>query len=1355
MRIYILALFIVQLSTLDCFGQAQAKFDKIDLSKGLSSNRISSIVKENNGYAWIGTDNGLNRYDGSQLKIFNKNNSGLSSNNITDLLIDRKGRLWIATLDAGLNLYNPQSDVFTVYLHSLKDKKTLPSNHIQTLIEDKVGNLWIGTDLGLSLFVESSQTFINYSGNSGRGNALGRNVVTSIYEDSSGIIWVGTFGDGLNKFQPKTKQLESIKAPKGIYSNFINAVHEFDNETLVIGTQDSGLLKFDKKTSSFTTFFDNKLAYRGMPTIVRSIYKDGENNLWIGTDGNGLLKVKNKARNLNDITNYLHNGQFNASLSGNAIYDIIEDSDHNIWIGTAWSGVNILNPKSNYEFLFSDIKGENLVPVLSIHKNKDYLYLGLDGEGLVIYNLKSKIVKRYSSKLVKSFRGDYVQCIYEAKNGVIFIGTFANGLIKYEPKTGVFTQYKSVYKNNNSLSFNDVRSIEEDENSNLWVATWGGGLNYLNVKTGNFIRFLENDRIPGSISSNNIVSMKRDGDFLWLATFGGGLCKFNTVTKKSINFKHNIADLNSISSNYLFSLLVGDDKNVWIGTSGGGVIFFNTQSNIFNNFKENKEISNLTVTGILSDYKQNIWFSSKQGIYEYNKRTGKFIFYNTIAGEYGINSVFKDDKELLYFGTTTGVLRFDPHNFSSKSDAPVVKLTDFKLYNKEITVGKNRILTKTVDHQNSIVLDFDLKVITFEFAALLFPTASSCEYAIKMDGFDAYWREIGKERSVTYTNLAPGDYTFKVKSKTRGSEWGEKYTSIDVKILKPFWLSWWAILGYLLLIVLIFYFFRKYIVAWEKMKNNLELERRSYENNMEISNLKQQFFTNVSHDIRTPVTLILGAINRMIRNNEVSESSQNGSLIIVKKNCNHLIHLVNQLLDYDKFTSRKLNVTCSDFVKFCEEVYLSFTEIASQKNIDFSFHSSDNLIELWFDKNEMEKVLYNLLINAFKFSESGGSIKIVISVTDSTVKLECIDKGVGISNNDVLKIFNRFYKKSYTKDSLFQSSGLGLSIAKEIIELHDGTISVESKKDYGTNFTIHLNKGKAHFKQEDIALQYVSGEDIENYFVDKFEETDNYQLHVQNDNSDNSNRTVLIVEDNIEIRNYIVSLLQPDFETMVAANGKEALILATSKLPDIIISDVMMPFMDGITLTRQLKSHVNTSHIPVILLTARTSIMNKIEGFDIGADDYILKPFNESLLISRIKSVLKNRKIIHEKFTAKDIISLSELSLNKSDEAFMKKFVAIIDSNISSTDLSAQFVCSAIGMSHSVMYKKLKGLTNMTYVEFVRDYKLKIAKKLISDHNFSVLDAAYHVGYSDRKYFSKQFKSHFGQVPSYYISKLR
>lgn len=1348
-----LLLLVFYLLVVSSFGQSQVKFDKIDLSKGLSSNRISSIVKEKNGFIWIGTDNGLNRYDGSQLKVFNKQNSLISSNSITDLLIDSKGRLWIATLDGGLNQYVQEKNTFKVYKNNPLDKNSLPSNHIEILFEDSKGNLWIGTENGLCLYNESSNTFLTYSHSEIDPHAISNDIVTSIFEDSKGIIWVGTFGGGLNKFHQKSNRFETVNYNATIFTNFIHTINELDENTLVIGTNGSGLLKLDKNTLKFSDFFTGSLALNTQPSIIRSVYKDSKDNLWIGTDGNGIFKIAYKIMGKPTIVNYLHNAQFDSSLSGNAVYEIMEDNESNIWIGTAWNGINILNPNYNYEYLFSDIIGKNLTPVLSIYKNEKYLFIGLDGEGLTLYNLENKEVKQFNSKLKTSIGGDYVQHIYESRDGTIWIGTFASGLIKYNVKTQSFKQYKHTPNNLKSLSFNDVRSIVEDDFSNLWVATWGGGLNYFNRKTEEFIHYREDKNNPETISSDNIVSIKKEGNQLWLATFGGGLSCFNIDTQKSKNYKHDEKNSKSISSDYVFSLLLDADANLWVGTSGGGVNLFNTKKNEFNRFENNEDIRYQSITGLVEDNNYHIWLSSKRGIYRFDNQKQTFKDYSQIAGEYNINAVSKDEIGLLYFGTTIGVIRFNPNTLLNENVQPQVKITNFKLFNKELPIGENEILTKNIGFEKQLTLKHNLNVITFEFSALRFPFATKCEYSIKMEGFDEDWRNIGEDRTVTYTNLSPGNYTFKVKSREKGSSWGKTYTSIDIEILKPFWLTWWAIIFYGMLIILTFYMFRKYIIVWEQMKTNLKLERINHEKDIELYNLKQQFFTNISHDIRTPVTLILGAINRIISSSEFKDTDRTSPINTIKKNCYLLINLINELLDFRKLEQKKLKVTCNDFVKFCNEIYLSFTEMAFQKNIEFTFESTNPKIELWFDKNEIEKVLYNILSNAFKFTDNGGAIKVLISERDTYVQLELMDKGIGISRKDILKIFNRFYKRRKQDTIKSEGWGLGLAISREIIELHHGDIGVESKKGQGSNFKIQLKKGNEHFKEEEIDRNKASSEDIENYFVDKSLNIDKKEINNNLEIIPAQKQNILIVEDNLDIRKYIAEVISEEFNIMEASNGKEALMLANSESIDLIISDVMMPVMDGITLTRQIKATMDTSHIPVILLTARSSFIHKIEGFDTGADDYISKPFNESLLMSRIKSVLRNRQLLHQKFENKELISLSELELNRSDEKFMSKLVKIIEDHMNSSDLKAQFVCNELGMSHSVVYKKIKGLTNMTFVEFVRDYKLKTAKNLMTKHNFSVLDASYHVGYSDRKYFSKLFKNHFGKVPSDYLNK--
>lgn len=1342
------------ISNLNCFGQSQLKIDKINKFNGLSSNRTSCIVKEVDGFVWIGTDYGLNRYDGSQLKVFNQQNSTISSNSITDLLIDNKERLWIATLDGGLNVYNREENTFKVYKNNSSDKVSLPSNHVRTLFEDSNGNLWVGTEGGLSLFKEKTNSFITYHYSKGDPDSLSNNIVTSIFEDSDGLIWLGTFGGGLNKFSPKSEQFSTIKPTFKISTDFIHTVNAFDENTLLVGTKGSGLLKLDKTTLEYSDFFVGDLKLKIKPNIIRSVFRDGKNNLWIGTDGNGIIKVEYETRVKPIIKSYLHNAQFESSLSGNAIYEIMEDQESNIWIGTAWNGVNILNPTNNYELLFSDILGENLTPVLSVYKNEDYLFLGLDGGGLTVYNIENQKVQRFNSRLNTLIGGDYIQHIYETSDGLIWLGTFANGLIEFNANTQTFKQYKHISNDQKSLSFNDVRSIVEDENSNLWVGTWGGGLNYFNRKTQEFTHFRENKNLPETISSDNILAIKKDGTNLWLATFGGGLCYFNTTTLKSKNYRHSETNPNSLSSDYVFSLLLDAKRNLWIGTSGGGINLLDTSTSEFNRFEENKDIRYQSVNGLVEDNNTDIWFSSKVGIYKFDYNLNNFTGYPKLVGEYNINSAFKDNTGLLYFGTNNGVLRFNPNSISKKSTNPEVLITNLKLYNKEVIVGESDILSKNITHTNNIKLKHDLKVITFEFAALQFPFSTKCEYAIKMEGFDKDWRKIGQDRTVTYTNLPHGNYTFKVKSKAFGSEWGTNATSINVEILKPYWLEWWAISTYILFVLFILYLFRRYTISWEKLKANLRLEKLTHEKDIELYNLKQQFFTNISHDIRTPVTLIMGSINRLIRANENVNKDMINTIETIKKNGNKLVDLVNELLDYRKFGSGKIKLYISkeNVIDFCQEVHLSFKELALDKEIDFVFKTNTNECNIWFDKTQFEKVLYNLLSNAFKFTQKTELVEFSVFEMDDFIEIHIIDNGVGIAKNQLEKIFNRFYQVNGGEKRNEGGYGIGLSISKEIIDLHHGEIYVDSVKGKGTKFTLKLKKGNAHFIDNEIIKDGFDNGFISNLRQNDLEKSqkDEASFDVK---KDSKKKTILIVEDNSEIQNYISELLKMDFEVVKASDGEAALKLISKILPDLIISDIMMPIMDGITLTRELKSNIRTSHIPVILLTARASFTHKIEGFEIGADDYITKPFNETLLKSRILNVLKNRELLHSKFWKKELIPVSELQLNKSDEEFMSKLVVLLEENLNSPKLDVNFVCDQLGMSHSVIYKKIKSLTDMSYVEFVRDFKLKTAKKLLEEQNFSVLDASYHVGYSDRKYFSKLFKNHFGKVPSDFLNK--
>ena len=1355
---YCLLFLLGLLIFFNSFAQTQPIFKKINQLDGLSNGRINSIVQEKDGFIWIGTKNGLNRFDGLQFKIYNKKNSNISSNDISDILIDSKERMWITTLGGGLNLYNQIEDNFIVYKNIPGNLSTISSNQLNTIFEDSKGKIWIGTENGLSLFDENTKTFKSFTHLNNDQNSISHNSVKSIYEDINGVLWIGTFGGGLNKFETNKSKFTHITPKTDVFIDFIHVISPLNNNEILIGTSGGGLLKFNIGENSFLNFFEGPLQQKQNINIVRAIKNDTKGNIWIGTDGNGIFKIEGINKDYPNVLNFLYNSQIKSSLSGNAVYDIIEDSESNVWIGTAWNGVNILSQENKYDFLHSDIRGVDPSPVLSIFKTDEELFFGLDGKGLTVYNTNDENVIYYNKEESKFIGGSYLQFVTQVRDGKFWIGTFANGLINFDPESGNYEQYKYAAENKTSLSYNDVRYVLEDESNNLWVATWGGGLCYFNKKEKEFKCYRENKNLLNAINSDNVISLENNGDGkIWLATFGGGIDLFDPVNEKFIHFQHDENNTNSISSNNIFSILKDSRGYLWIGTSGEGVNRYDIKNNVFERFDDNENIKYNTITAIIEDNNGVIWMSTKQGIISYDYNIGSFNTFPDLSEEFHINSVYKDEKGLLYFGSTNGVVRFDPNKISYESKQPEVKLTNFKLFNKNLNIGKDKTLSKNIVLEDHITLEHDLDVITFEFAALQFPSSANCEYSIKMENFDEDWRNIGKDRTATYTNLSPGDYTFQVRSKNTGRAWGDNYTSIDLKILKPFWLKWWAFIVYGLLFFTMVYLFRKYIIAWEQMKTKLKLEQLTHEKDTELYNLKQQFFTNISHEIRTPVTLILGSINRILESSNIVEKKQLNPVNTLKKSGAHLLQLVNELLDFRKLESNeiKLKVTQTNWVNFCEEIFLSFNELAIKKKINYTFKSSNNHINLWFDKKQMEKVIYNLLSNAFKFTKPEGVIQLKISTSNNFVQLDVSDSGIGISKKQIVNIFDRFYQSKSSDKVKEVGFGLGLSISKEIIKLHKGEILVDSLKNRGSTFSVKLLKGKEHFNPTEIIEDYIDEEQITNYIFDSEEQLlSKKNQGKQNKNiASNKELSILIVEDNQDILNYLLELLGSDFTVMKANNGEKALKLAITHIPDLIISDIMMPIMDGITLTRKLKLDTRTSHIPVVLLTARTSFIHKEEGYETGADEYITKPFNESLLKTRIKNILRNRQLLREKFNTEALTQPSELAINKVDQLFLEKLMKIIENNIDKNDLNSKFLTNELAMSHSVIYKKIKALTGLTFLDFVRDFKLKRAKQLIVNHHYSVAEACYKVGYSDRKYFSKLFKQKFGENPSYFTKK--
>ncbi|TLX71675.1 response regulator [Labilibacter sediminis] len=1324
----------------------QMRFEHINRQAGLSNGSVTSIVQDTTGFIWVGTKNGLNRYDGNQFKVYHQKNSNISSNDISDLLIDSKSRMWVATSGGGVNLYNNLLNSFVSFQSITRKKEILSFKVVHTICEDKKGIIWIGTDKGLARYNEKEEVF-EYCLNSFKHKDSEFLSIWSIYEDEKGMFWLGTYGLGLLKYNPANDSAEQVvtisKDNKKYIIDYINDIGYFGNNKLLIGTNGQSLLLLNTSTNVVSRFFENT-PYDDI-SIIRTIWHDDKGTVWLGTDGDGLLMISKEGELINQV---LHDKEFSSSLSNNTVNTFFEDNQSNIWIGNAWKGLNVLLATSNdITSYYSSPQTRTASPILSVFRKNQYLWMGTDGDGLSYLDLNSKSVTQYNKN---EFRGKYIQCIKSTKDNNYWLGTFASGLILFNPYKGIIKHFKRDPGNKNSLPFNDVRDIIELPNGDLWVATWGGGLCYFNIQTELFTIYQSKGKVNGVISSNNVLAIEPNGDGrLWIATYGGGLNLFDPESEVFLKFKEGVGNKDTLGSNYIYSLLKGFNNKLWIGTKEG-LNCLDILSHEITSYKIGTSLNSNMVVSLLHDENGYLWMGTKEGIYRFDTVTKQVEALTSIDDGFHINAAFKDEEGELYFAGDERVVAFNPIHFKTVNTDLNVRLTDFKLFNKSIAIGDGKVLKQPINLENLITLKHDQSVITFDFAVLNYPFANKIHFAVKMEGFEEDWRDVGMQRTATYTNLSSGEYTFKVRCQSDNGEWNnQNIASISLRILPPPWKTWWAYIIYLLIIVFILYVYRRYTLKWSGMKNALKLEKIQREQEDLLHRMKTRFFTNISHEIRTPLTLITGPLNRLLQN-ENADLSEKKQLSIIKSNTNRLMNLVNELLNFRKLEEGhiKLKVTKGNIVDFVNEIYLSYTQHAINNNIRYVFNKSADDIQVWFDKIQLEKALYNLLSNAFKFTQQENSITVEVTKQVEHVVIKVRDTGIGIAADKLPKIFERFYQN---EEDGYQEKGfgIGLSIAKDIVELHKGTIAVQSELLKGSCFEIKLPLGKDHLKDV-IIDEDLNEENIENYTV---EEEDLGRVAIPAEEFKGS--TILIVEDNNNIRAYLQSILSDVYIVFEASNGKEGIEKCIELVPDLVISDVMMPVMDGINMCRKLKSDIRISHVPVILLTARTLAAHKIEGYEMGADEYLTKPFNEKVLKARIRNLLVNRRMLSEHYFKEGMINPKEITVNSPDKEFLTKLVDVVEEHIEDDEFNIDQLSKSIAMSHSNVYKKIKALTGMTVIGFIKDYRLKRAAQLFKESKLPIIDVCFKVGYTNRRHFSQEFKKKYGVNPSDYIKQKR
>jgi signal transduction histidine kinase/ligand-binding sensor domain-containing protein/DNA-binding response OmpR family regulator len=1363
-------LFITVFFVCAFWSNAQKKETSFELYthlNGLSNSHVNCIIQDAKGFMWFGTDYGLNKFDGFKFVVYSstpENEYSLPSNEVSSLYLDKNGHMWVGTYN-GLAKFDYSSEKFINYF--INKDSIQYYKPIRAITGDNKGTIWVGTS-GKGVMAIDEKTGSNLtSKNKSLSELIGDEYVYALLIDKNNNLWIGTEGNGIKIYNPTTKKVKHLTSENSILkSNWILTLFEDKDGNIWIGTRGGGMSIFNSKTQEFTT----SLQLEGIKDEVYSFSYSKDSTIWIGTQDGGLIIYNPATKKIGLHDTYAADERFKSKR----IRVIFKDKDNNIWLGIHQLGISLIK---NYEYPFRNpnlkLPKEILMMNYSIlgifYDSKNNLWLGTDGNGLIKFNTFTKKYQHYlpNSLNNNSLLHSVVRTIYEDRNKNIWIGTYKGGLSKYIESTDNFKNYRNEPNNPNSLGFSDVVAITEDKKGNLWIATNGGGLNLYNPSSDAFTRFSEVDpKNKSGICSDWLTCLFVDSQgFLWIGSFWG-LSRFDIENKIFRNYFYSSNNANSLSDNVVYSINEDKHGNIWIGTKSG-LNKLEIQSNKFTRYGTADGLPDDAINSILIDDKENFWISTNNGLSKFNyitKEVKNFYYQDGLmSNEFIHNSQYKSSDGQFFLGSVFGFNSFFPDSINVRDFFPKVYITEFKIFNKTVPIGKTDdgrvILKQSATEATEINLDYYDNSFSFDFVALDYILPERIMYACKMEGFEKDWNYSDyKRRFITYTNLDPGTYTFLVKASSRKDEWGEEVTRITINIRPPIWKTSWAYFIYLLLILGSGLFLWKLIKNRIVEKNQLRIERIKRDQVDKLNQEKLDFFTNISHEFRTPLTLIIGPIENLLENEKQSNYFKK-TLLLMLKNAHRLLRLVNQLLDLRKIEQGKLRLQASksNIIAFVRDLFLSFEELAKRKNIKYEFLSNFEDLDVYFDQEKLDKIIFNLLSNAFKFTMTGGKINLTINAIhdkseifpEGFVEINVEDNGQGMSHNDVNQIFERFYQSPDNVGFIQKGTGIGLSLTKSLVELHHGIITVDSKKGEGSIFKVKLPLGMSHLLSNEIFetgnLNTIENEH-QSLIIDDFELESAWL-----DNGKEAQKSaalILLVDDNEDVRAYLKAGLGSKYQIAEADNGLAGIQKTHDLMPDLIISDVMMPMMDGIEFCRKIKTDLVTCHIPVILLTAKTSIEHRIEGLETGADSYIPKPFNPKHLLIRIEKLIQLRQVLKEKFKTDSSFEPVEMAVTSTDQKFMTKAVDLIKQRISDPELSVENLGDEIGMSRGHLHRKLKALTGQSPSEFIRTIRLKQAAYLLEKENIPVSEVTYLVGFSSPSYFTSCFNKFFGLTPT-------
>ena len=1327
-------------------------FRNLTVQQGLPQNSVQAIAQDKNGFIWFGTRYGLSRYDGIRFKNYTNDPSDSTSipgNQVSVLLKDSRGNLWIIC-NSQLCRYNEKFDNFTRIPFRETNTPQPDYSSIDCLFEDKDRHLWIGTRGGV--VVGTGEEKINFKNKFrliNKEQTIGY-YTNCIFQSSDGNMWIGT-SRGLIRLKYESGEISDYQLythepgnAASITGNHITAISEDKDHRLWVGTQEEGLTILEKQSG---TWQRTEIPPLNNPVFngknLRELVPDQQGNMWIGSQ-NGLIFYDAATKIL---TNHLHDPGNKTSLTNNSVHCIYHDDNGTTWIGTYHGGVNITY---RYRTNFQVYRNENYPNSINndvvssvVEDNQQNLWIGTEGGGLQHLNRLTGRFRnfRHQPGNNNSLTNNFVKCVSIDRNGNIWMGlSFNGGIEMYNPQTNRFTHYTPPGSNNrDKVNFEEVVALQEAVNGNIIVGARSGMYEIEKRSDDSYnpgwVKYQPWDTFAGKSVQSLFIDSRHN---LWIGGMSG-LYRQRSRDGKIIRYgKHTHADsLHEYNINFITE---DTHKNIWIGTYYGGLYQFNEQQNSFTNYTQRNGLPNNNILGLLEDAAGQYWISTDNGLSRLNLATKKITNYTVSDGlpgnRFNKSAFFKNNKGELFFGGDNGLTAFFPeHIQQNKCTGPIV-FTSLKLAGNTVTIADASVLLQqSITSTKKLVFKHQQSQFTIDFALLNFVKPEKNRYAYKLAGFEEHWNQV-TDPSATYSSLPAGSYTFMVKAANNDGYWTEP-ASIKIEILPPLWKTGWAYTLYILVFLLGAFLLVRFFYLRALFKKELTLQQ-----------FKLNFFANISHEIRTHLTLISGPVEKLLvaAKDNMSFTRQ---LEHVKDNADRLSTLINELMDFRKVETHnlQLHVSRENIISFTNDIVRSFSDLSDARDITLTFTAPPDPVWIYFDKRQLEKVIFNLLTNAFKFTPNQGRIQVEIREHITEAEILVTDNGKGIAPENVKRIFTNFFQveEETTHNTGY---GIGLALSKSLVDLHQGNLSVESHLSRGagqpgrTCFKIALLKGSTHFAADQLTKIAPASLPRVHTIATELPATSP---------AESPKPAILLVEDNTELLSFLQETLSPDYEVSVATNGQKGWQTATEQIPDLVISDVMMPEMDGYLLCEKLKTDQRTSHIPVILLTARSTTENKVTGLEKGADIYISKPFSLRTLELHISNLIRSRTVMQEKYSRQIMLEPQQVEINNLDEQFLTRLMEIIEEHIDDEDFGVTLLSQKAGMSKPVLYKKLKALTNMTANDFIKHIRLKKAEKLLASGKLTVAEVAYMVGFTRREHFSDEFKKQFGKTPTDYL----